>query len=697
MIPNNIIARLVSSGMGRDTLVPVPLYFRPGLVKPSQLATSLGLSKGHIQALPNSETTWPDGSVRSVKTNVFIPDYIREGEQFEVVLLGTDMPKIVKIEDTIVVRNNVLQPALWTSRPPSFKVCWDNGSNTETFEFQRVSGEPDYKIGLIWDVPFQAELPGGKWARMYLRFKYNSSQVEGYLQLGWSDSTDPNPSKTLGAVRMTCENMGIIIEDEWAKVASTNSDYDITLTEAGTWNDMQSLAFKFLLVSNLRDGNRFDPIIWQTDAADAGAFGWRIRSSPSLAATESANDWASSRMGSLVQGDPWQGGHWVPTEAGQTGDHAGFGLLGPAAALLYKAPRAIDLMRFSFYQEACRPIWEGRTGFRKWTDEDLRARGVMMWDERPHPAGNMLGKSRLPNIYTEGMRTKAGLIWWGMDRQHGDDVNWCSYLTLVDDPLAHDMAKQRAETWMAMLRTDTGNETIDGPDSGRGARLLGMLCRYYLVNPDSRIKARIRERVDLYCRLLLATGVMPSPGMVTPQQVYGPSEQAGGLPVPHWRPWEDAIVAEALAMAYAVTGESLALAAAGFIAANVVTHGYETLPGGGKRIYVALAHNAGVPLTEAQKKDVNLAKDSSGTGYHLWSAGAAATAYNCAVVLGNQQPEAIPRIKPVALEALRIFQGLLVSEPNVFEHPFEKFEVSGENSEWLAIEVLPPPAWLVTP
>jgi len=66
-------------------------------------------------------------------------------------------------------------------------------------------------------------------------------------------------------------------------------------------------------------------------------------------------------------------------------------------------------------------------------------------------------------------------------------------------------------------------------------------------------------------------------------------------------------------------------------------------------------------------------------------------------VLGNQQPEAIPRIKPVALEALRIFQGLLVSEPNVFEHPFEKFEVSGENSEWLAIEVLPPPAWLVTP
>lgn len=692
MIPNNIVARLVSSDVGRDPLVPVPIYFRPGLVKPSQLATSLGLSRGHIQAIADSEATWPDGSVRSVKTNVFIPGDVRLGEQFEVILLGADTPKIVKIEDVIEVRNNVLQPALWTSRQPSFSLCWDNGTNTETFEFKRVLGDQDYKVGLTWDVPFHAELPGGKWARMFLRFAYNSEDVEGYLRFGWSDSTDPNPSKDLGAVRMTCENIEIIIEDEWAKVVSTNSEYDITLTEAGKWNDGQSLAFKFLLVRNPRG---FNPIIWQIDAADAGAFGWRMRSTPSLAATESAENWAAGRMGSLTSEDPWQGGHWVPTEAGQTGDHAGFGLLGPAAALFFQAPSAINLMRFSFYQEACRPIWNGQ--YDKWTDEDLRSLGVMMWDERPHPSGNMLGKSRLPNIYTEGMRTKAGLIWWGMDRQHGDDVNWCSYLTLVDDPLAHEMAKQRAETWMAMLRTDTGNETIDGPDSGRGARLLGMLCRYYLVNPDPRIKARIRERVDLYCRLLLATGVMPSPSVVTPQQVYGPSEQVGGLLVPHWRPWEDAIVAEALALAYAVTGESLALAAAGFIAANIVTHGYETLPDGKKRIYVALAHNAGVPLTEAQKKDVNLAKNSSGTGYHLWSAGAAATAYNCAVVLGNQQPEAIPRIKPVALEALRIFQGLWVSELNVFEHPFEKFEVSGENSEWLAIELLPPPAWLVTP
>ena len=694
-------------------IVPVNLYFRPGLVQVEDLKNLRSESTKAIlavssdgQNLPDHKRRlWPDGSVRSSQADIYLREVHAHNEIIPMTL-SSDGNRPTKIDSMIEGRRTrssrrdmvpqSIRAGLFKSTQPSFSIIWGNEAfpilNSEVRLFSDTQFTQDFLI--------KSSLPGGRWLELFLRFRVGSQSAEFWGQAGWNDRDDPNPSKDMPELRLEVESLDVVIDFDKQKISRANDEFAITdgrkviLSKAGNWNDGQSVTFHGV-VAPIEDGADLYPTVWQFDASSHGAFSSILVASPSSAAADSAETWAASEMAKLAEGDAWQAGFWVPTEPGQTGDHAGFGFTGPSAAIFYGSGSCINLMRFSAYQEGCRPIWR-RNNIGIVTDEMYRQAGVLMWDERPHPAGNLLGKNGPPNIYTGGMRSDKGQIWWGMDRQHGEDINWISYLTLVNDPLVRRMACDRAETWMAALRTDTGNTSIDGTDTGRGARMLAMLCRHHNLIPDQRFAARIRERVDLYARSIYLEGpspIMPTPLRVIPQQVYDPSNQAGGLPVPHWRPWEDAIAAYALVLAYGTTGEPTALASAQALATNIALHGFETMADGSHRLYVALAYNSRAPLDEEQLKDPNLAKNSEGTGYHLWSYPALVTAWNSSIMLGEQKPDARPEMVKIMRIAIKLIGEIHSSTQSVFSRPWASYEQAGENSEWMGIEVLPAPLW----
>lgn len=683
-------------------IVPINLYFRPGLVKVQDLARLTTLNRGKAVVAASSEknlpethrTLWPDGSVRFTQADIWLREQHSQNEAIPLVLADFKPEPLSSAsiaENVSASARRDIAPTFMkkmASPAPSFSIGWGEE------EFPIFSGVQLFNSTLFTqDWISKSELPGGRWLELLIRFREGWSNVEFWGQIGWNDHDDPEPGKDLPELWIKATNLFVSMDFEREKVVGyATGDDKITLSKSGRWNDGQTVTFHGVLGEGMVEP---PPVVWQSDAAAHGAFGWVHQASPSLGAIKSAEEWAESEVAKLAARDPWQAGLWVPTEPGQTGDHAGFGVSGPASAIYYGSGRAIDLMRFSCYQEGCRPIWRRRFG-KILTDDDYRTAGVLMWDERPHPAGNLLGKNGPPNIYTSGMRSEKGQIWWGMDRQHGEDVAWVTYLTLINDPLIRRMAMDRAETWMAALRVDTGNTSIDGTDTGRGARLLGMLCRYAGVVNDSRITQRIRERVQLYARGIYLGGpsaVVATTSSVVPQQVYDPSNQAGGLPVPHWRPWEDAIAAYVLTLAYGVTGDPMALASSQALATNIVLHGFEKMPDRQHRLYVALAYNAGVPLNDEQLKDPNLAKNSEGTGYHLWSHPSLVIAWNSSIMLGEQKPDARPKMKSVMDLTLPILSELYGSTKSAFTTPWELYESAGENSEWVSLTPLPAPDW----
>lgn len=698
-------------------IVPVNLYFRPGLVKVSDLGKIMtaGFAEALIAVSTESQvpetqrTLWPDGSVRFTQADVWLRDQHGENS-IKVVLSDLDSPRATatEIEETVERLKEIrsyMPPKM--NLPPGF-------SKDISPVFMRKLAKPSQSFSIGWGseefsifgnlLPFnktlltqdwlsRSELSGGRWLELFLRFREGSSFVEFWGQVGWNDHDDPSPSKDLPELWIATKGLFLNMDFQEEKVDSyATGDDKVFLSKSGNWNDGQTVTFHGIISEGMEN---IPPVVWQNDASAHGAFGWIHDAIPAFQAVDSAEKWAASELSKLTKNDPWQAGFWVPTEPGQTGDHAGFGVSGPSAAIYYRSNSAINLMRFACYQEGCRPIWRRRFG-KIMTDSDYRNAGVLMWDERPHPAGNLLGKNGPPDIYTGGMRSSKGQIWWGMDRQHGEDVAWITYLTLVNDPLIRRMAMDRAETWMAALRVDTGNTSIDGTDTGRGARLLGMLCRYAGIVKDPRIEQRIRERVQLYARSIYLEGPAPvtaTVSKVVPQQVYDPSNQAGGLPVPHWRPWEDAIAAYVLTLAYGVTGDPMALASAQALATNIVLHGFERMADGTHRLYVALAYNSGDPLNEEQLKDPNLAKNSEGTGYHLWSHPSLVIAWNTSIMQGEVNPDARQKAKSVMDLAAPLVSELYLSTKNVFMSPWENYEVAGENSEWVSLTPLPAPDW----
>jgi hypothetical protein len=376
----------------------------------------------------------------------------------------------------------------------------------------------------------------------------------------------------------------------------------------------------------------------------------------------------------------------------------GFGLWGPAAAVIANAANALELMEFSADQECCRPIYlqDPNTG-RPLLAKD--SRDVHVWDERPFKTGNLLGKPSPglnigPDVehgQTTGAQTLLGQCWYGCDRQHNEDVALIMHLLLTDDHVSKFIAGERIELLLGALRTDTGNPTIDGIDTGRAARASIMACRYLEVFPDREdLRQVLAKRLVPMIDSFIATGM---PGGYQPLQIYGPTNQAGGLPtVDHWRPWEDAIAAWlALCLFQTLSGQPSmdALTLARGLATNIVRHGYRKQPDGSYEIAVALGWlDGGRILTEEELDSPATALWARGTAYALWSYVAAVICWNSTLSMGPISEADQEQAFADLVKAKAIMDSIVASDPGA------DIAARLERFEWIGIEVLPAPQWL---
>lgn len=561
-------------------------------------------------------------------------------------------------------------------------------------------------------------LPAGYWAELHSEFVVGSPSARYVFRCGWSTPEVPQTwtdEALITQIRATGD-----AELGFSKLQGKRGQYDndhLTLDLTGC-NDGQSLAAEFVFTQAATNPalDHRQCLAYQVDATTYGGFGLMGRPKSLLLddiyKARDATGQAEGIAESLLTGN-WESGFGSPSESGQTGDHGEFGLVAPAGWLLWGSPQWIELAVYNFYAESCRPIWLRKANRLPYTNAETQ--DVVWWGERPHPSGkNMLGKDGEINPYVHGRRTTGGGIWTGSDEQHFDHFEFIAYAALTADPCAETMLSERVERWLGCLRTDTGNETVDNVGSGRAARFMGMLALATEVVSSSQQLADIKRTLDAniakYQEQWVKDGANPAGSLLTqvmPQQVYGPSDQAGGLPCNHWRPWEDAISATALLRCYAIEGlanRSLALGLAAAFAVNIVTHGMQEMDGldenGNKikvyRIYTALAYQEkGVPLTPAQLADPALARDGSGAGYTRWAYAAFVVAHNAGVMIGEMQPWRRAELAVTIKKAAFCIDQIKRSKPTAFtsETCLATLEAM-EDSEWLAVEVLPTPAWV---
>jgi len=529
------------------------------------------------------------------------------------------------------------------------------------------------------------------------------------LRATWSDPKDPRTYKDLQAlIEVKASGMEVLLGEFASK------RLPLMFPEV---NDGQGIALPFELhwtaMESYPQSARIDA--WHLEAQSMGGFGLlgRPRSLVLHDETgESASMANTAAIRDLYRITPgcWEAIFGHPSESGATGEHGEFGLLAPGGWLFWGGGQAIELARAAFYAEAARPIWFFDADGDPVTPESHPK--VVWWGERPYPfqGSDMLGKDGDINPYEHGARTSSGTIWTGTDEQHAQNTAFVVYPALTADPCAEQMLLERSARWRGCLATNSGNATVDGTGSGRAARLLGMLALSHEVFPSQATRDVLDANVMLYARQWrMDNEGVPYDlfGHVLPQQVYGPSEQAGGLPCDHWRPWEDAIAATALAQCYAVEGlanRELALQLSATLATNCMLHGLEAIkgqtPGGGEvttyRLYVALAYNAGAPLSEAQLQDPTLAKNGAGTGYTTWAYGAFVVANNSAIMMGERVPLARQACAPIVRRSRELIRQGLIAANTCWTSPTADI-ATAETAEWLCIEPLSMPSWAALP
>lgn len=633
--------------------------------------------------------------------------------------------------DLILVKNGEDRPREWDIRNPEepprgllsgdWAITINDKPVTLEFDANIRSTNRSYnatRLKIAEASRQELTLPDGFWLEVYAELsQHDATGCMATLRCGWSTPAAKLPYCDLNLTIELVATGGLTISFP----LGFEDRGPIVLDQL---NDGQSVAVPFMLRWNSTSDAHYSSmplVMWQLDAVTSGGFGLLGR--PQLALDQSiqqAQDADAQAIGVLqaLQRGWFDAAPGFPAESGATGEHGSFGLLAPAGWLFWGSGLSYGLAMHAFYCESARPIW-----LRDEDGEELDLSSyprAIFWGERPYPfqGSDMIGKTEELNPYLTGTRTSQGVIWTGQDEQHYENPGFWAYAALSGDPAAEAMAKWRFQLLARCLATNSGNPTIDGTGSGRAARMLSMFALaahsmqgYFPMIPERVIQPNVENYLKQWRETNDPAGGYDSFRRVMPQQVYGPSAQAGGLPCDHWRPWEDAIVAIALLRQYAYGATNSfgsadlqsTLAIAGAIAANVVLHGMETLRGkdpDGKdittyRMFTALAYlDNGRPLTEAELANPALARNGAGAGYATWSYGCFVAALNIGVMLGEQVPQLQTQLAPLLQMCEAIIESIRKSQSSCWtDAECVPTTANMEFSEWLAIEKMPLPSW----
>lgn len=659
-------------------------YLPPGNALEDGASVALKVGERYWPVTYHITSMWTSGAPKRVEC---FSRWLSDSEGLEDLAIVADPPSLEQ----------------WTLAPEvptgSWRLYVEEQQRDQATEITFANPKVLRQLGPYQALRYRTRGPGGLWFELYAELSEGATEVPSALRITWSDRSTERTWAELGlSVYLHLEGVSMKVGDAMDKRFPGELRF-------GEVNDGQGAAVAFDLCYTSGDHNLHRVHAWQLDAIQGGGFGLLGRP-VSLALLGSPSDADAVARGVIdsIQPGCWEAGTTQPAESGTTGEHGAFGLVSPAGWLLYGSPKWLEVAQYNCYAEAARPIWIRNDAGEPVTHAETK--NVLWWGERPFPAAgySMLGKDGDINPYLHGARTNGGSIWTGLDEQHAEDPNLVAYPALTMDPCAEDMLRERMQRWMGCLRVDTGNETVDGVGSGRAARLLGMLALATEFEALPEALRVLQENVRAHHKEWSNT----SPGsdvyaQVMPQQVYGPSLQAGGLWVDHWRPWEDLEASKALLRVYAIDGmpdRDLALALSSVFGANAAIHGLEVFKGTGEnevetyRLFTALAFlPGGVPLSEAQKADPRLALTGAGAGYMRWGYAGFVCAMNAAIMVAGSDPARQALARPVIQRCARIMRQLMAEQPTCWTSSTASVRTSGEASEWFAIEALPVPEW----
>jgi hypothetical protein len=337
---------------------------------------------------------------------------------------------------------------------------------------------------------------------------------------------------------------------------------------------------------------------------------------------QEAKDWADNQLSRMALNDPWQA-PWLglPSWANQTGAQQAFA--NQVAYELCAHPRGNLMMALNVAQEACRPIYFREPDGTPVTLE--RHPLALRWAGRPQIRVNWidaLGKLSDPGDYStqyrprdHGALTAGGYEWASADTEHKRERSYLVvHALLTNDPASVALCEEGAEILMSEYPVESG--WGDGQAAPRTSRGLYELCWLWLVcNP--KLAARVKDHLLRRVRKVILPAFTREGSFVS-SQWFDPSNQSGGLPVPHWRPWECAETARLLGAVHELWGPDLADVRAALVALcdSIVEHGIVKRGDGSFQIGTAMANRA---LTPEEYDNPTLFKPADGTDYLCWS------------------------------------------------------------------------------
>jgi hypothetical protein len=323
-------------------------------------------------------------------------------------------------------------------------------------------------------------------------------------------------------------------------------------------------------------------------------------------------------------GDPWQASpKGLPPWGSQTGAQEAFA--NQVAPELTAHPRPGLAMALNVAQEACRPIYFREPDASPVTlaKHPLALRFCGRPQVRIHWI-DALGKPHDPGDYSAtykptdyGALTAFGYGWDDADPEHKATRRYLGAYGLTRfDPGAIEMAEDGADMLMAEYPVGTGwGDVQAAPRTSRGLYDLCWLAMFVNDALAERIRVHVLRRIR---EVVLPAFPAHPAGPVVCSQWFEPSNQSGGLPVNHWRPWECVETARFLGAAHALWPSQDVQDALTALCDSIVEHGIIERPDG-FQIATAMAWKEGAVLTGAEYADPTLFKPADGTGYLLWS------------------------------------------------------------------------------
>ncbi len=500
--------------------------------------------------------SWPDGSWRYARTHV--PVRVEARSRVLVpVSRDTAAPTAFRWTQSVAQGAAKLRIILRVGAAAAAFGAWqpiENGNLVKAWRSRiRVPGT------VVWGECVLEALSGHDLARAWISF-------------GDSDPRDPALSHALPAIELEVAGAHPVVRHGQTKVLAASfagNAIRMRVCRPATWADGESQTLHLSLLFPTTDwqtaeAERTVPLLAVADGwAESGAFGpWGYVPESSRVDEAEARRRATADYRAIPIGDPWAAALLGNAPyAGQPGDQTDFSSVVMTMAAAGQ-PHRLYAIDWSVRQSACRPTHlRDETGAPVLMSQDP---DILLWDCRPDMriTRNRLGKEPGPS--------KGHGAWQGHAVSHYSINYLATYALLTGDRWALSEIDHHCETWLGMVRVNSGNTVLDSMGSARTVgRTLQVGTWLYLLTGRQDIAERLRARVALTAEQWV--GRTSSPVRILAVEPKKGSMLDGRWA--GWKPWMEAIGVRGLDAVAQVLGDETAADLSRHVARTVATWG----------------------------------------------------------------------------------------------------------------------------